>query len=80
MAMLLGTNWTFLDVFWAMLIFFAWVVWILVLFLVLADNFRRHDHSGWAKAGWTLFVIFAPLLGVIVYMITRPQTDEMAFT
>ena len=33
--------------------------------MVLADNFRRSDHSGWAKAGWTLFVIFVPLIGVL---------------
>ena len=43
--------------------------------MVLADNFRRYEHSGWAKAGWTLFVIFLPLLGVLVYMIARPPED-----
>ena len=36
------------------------------LIMVLADNFRPYEHSGWAKAGWTLFVIFLPLLGVLV--------------
>jgi hypothetical protein len=51
------------------------VIWIYLLILVLADNFRRPDHSGWAKAGWTLFVIFLPLLGVLVYMIARPRED-----
>jgi Phospholipase_D-nuclease N-terminal len=59
-----------------MFIFFAWVIWIWLLILVLTDNFRRRDHSGWAKAGWTLFVIFLPLLGVLVYMIVRPPADE----
>jgi hypothetical protein len=28
-----------------------------------------------AKAGWTLFVIFLPLLGVLIYMIARPRED-----
>jgi hypothetical protein len=58
-----------------MFIFFAWVIFIYLLILVLADNFRRTDHSGWAKAGWTLFVIFVPLIGVLVYMIARPSVD-----
>jgi hypothetical protein len=61
---------------WTMFIFFAWVIWIWLLILVLSDNFRRRDHSGWAKAGWTLFVIFLPLLGVLTYMIARPPADE----
>lgn len=74
MSALLAYDWTFLSVFWAMLLFFAWVIWIWLLIMVLWDNFTRHDHSGLAKAGWTLFVIFLPLLGVLVYMITRPAS------
>ena len=73
---MLVADYPLLDVFWTMFIFFAWVIWIYLLILVLADNFRRTDHTGWAKAGWTLFVIFAPLFGVLVYMIARPQTDR----
>jgi hypothetical protein len=68
---------SFLDVMWSMFIFFAWVIWIYLLFLVLADNFRRADHTGWAKAGWTLFVIFLPLVGVLVYMIARPKEEML---
>jgi hypothetical protein len=71
----LGADYPFLDVMWTMFIFFAWVIFIYLLILVLADNFRRHDHSGWAKAGWTLFVIFLPLLGILIYMIARPRED-----
>src|SRR5690242_10841117 len=70
-------DWSFLDVMWSMFIFFAWVIWIYLLFLVLADNFRRSDHSGLSKAGWTLFVIFLPLLGVLVYMIVRPKEEVL---
>jgi hypothetical protein len=71
---MLLASYPFLDIMWTMFIFFAWVIWIWLLAIVLADNFRRTDHSGWAKAGWTLFVIFLPLFGVL-YMITRPQQD-----
>ena len=44
--MILATSYPFLEVFWTMLIFFAFVVWIWILFTVLADIFRRHDTSG----------------------------------
>jgi len=73
--MLVGTSYPFLDIMWTMFIFFAWVIWIWLLILVLSDNFRRRDHSGWAKAGWTLLVIFLPLVGVLIYMITRPPEE-----
>ena len=72
----LASDYPFLDIFWTMCIFFAWVIWIWLLILVLSDNFRRRDHGGFAKAMWTLFVIFTPLLGVLVYMISRPPEDE----
>jgi hypothetical protein len=39
---------------------------------VFIDNFRRSDHSGWAKALWTFFIIFVPVIGVLSYMIARP--------
>ena len=73
--MLLASSYPFLDIMWTMFIFFAWVIWIWLLIMVLADNFRRTDLSGWAKAGWTVFVIFLPLLGVLVYMISRPREE-----
>jgi uncharacterized membrane protein YhaH (DUF805 family) len=75
LALLAKTDYPFLDIMWTMFIFFAWIIWIALLVMVLADNFRREDHSGWAKAGWTLFVIFVPLIGVLTYMIARPKQD-----
>ena len=80
MLAVLASDYPFLDIFWTMMIFFLWVIWIWLLIMVLSDNFRRRDHSGWAKAGWTLFVIFLPLLGVLVYMISRPPEDQSVMT
>ena len=71
--MLVADDYPFLQVFWTILVFFGWVIWITVLMMVLYDNFRRPDHTGWAKAGWTLFVIFLPVIGVLVYIGTRSQ-------
>jgi heme/copper-type cytochrome/quinol oxidase subunit 2 len=72
--MLLG-DYPLLDVFWTILIFFGFVIWVTVLMMVLYDNFKRRDQSGVAKAGWTLFVIFLPVVGVLVYMVVRPRTS-----
>jgi len=66
-----ATAYPFLSVFWTMLIFVMWVIWIWLVVTVLVDVFRRHDLSGWGKAGWTVFVIILPFLGVLVYLIVH---------
>ena len=73
--MFIAADYPFLDVFWTMLVFFAWVSWIMILFRVIGDIFRRHDASGWGKAGWLVFVIVLPFLGVLIYLIANG--DEM---
>ena len=45
-------------------------IWV----FTLADIFARDDLSGWIKALWVLFVIFLPLLGMLIYFIVRPET------
>ncbi len=69
--MILATSYPFLEVFWTMLIFFGFVVWLWILFTVLADIFRRHDISGWAKVLWIVFIVVLPYLGVFVYLIAE---------
>jgi hypothetical protein len=59
------------QVFWSMLWFFMWVIWIYMLVVVFGDIFGDRELSGWGKAGWTLFVIVLPFLGVFVYLIAR---------
>jgi ABC-type multidrug transport system fused ATPase/permease subunit len=68
---LADSSYPLLNVFWSILIFFAWVVWIWVLIMVFFDIFRSRDLSGWAKALWFVFVLFIPLIGVLVYLIAR---------
>jgi hypothetical protein len=60
-----------LDLFWAMLWFFMFFIWLMLLFRIFGDIFRSDDMGGWAKAFWTLFVVVAPFLGVLVYVIAR---------
>ena len=68
-----ATNYPFLEIFWTILIFSAWVVWIWMAVTVLVDIFRRHDLSGWGKAAWTVFVVALPFLGVIVYLLGHSE-------
>jgi hypothetical protein len=54
-----------------MFVFFAWILFFWLLFTVFGDLFRRHDIGGWGKAGWTIFVICLPYLGILVYLIAE---------
>lgn len=64
-------SYPLLDVFWTMLWFFLWIMWIFLLVRVFMDIFRSRDLSGWGKAGWSIFAIILPFLGVFVYLIVR---------
>jgi hypothetical protein len=64
---------TFWDVMWTMIVFFAWIMFITWVIMLMIDNFRRKDHGGGAKAGWALFIIFFPIVGAVVYTIARPN-------
>jgi hypothetical protein len=69
--MIIATSYPFLEVFWTMLIFFAFVVWLWILFTVITDIFRRHDTSGFMKVLWMIFIIVLPYFGVFVYLIVE---------
>jgi hypothetical protein len=69
--LLADSSYPLLNIFWTMFIFFLWVIWIWILIAVFIDIFRSHDLSGGAKALWFVFVLFIPLLGVLVYLIAR---------
>ena len=68
------TNYPLLDIFLSTLYFFIWILWIMLLFWILMDIFRSDDLSGWGKAGWVIFVIILPFLGVFVYLIARGKS------
>jgi hypothetical protein len=68
-TVLAASTYPFLNIFWTILVFFAWVIFIWIAITVLIDLFRRRDISGWAKAAWVVFVIVLPFLGVLAYLI-----------
>ena len=62
--MVLAYDFPLLATFWAMFIFFLWIVWLLLLFRTVMDIFRSDDLGGFAKFVWLLVVVIAPYLGV----------------
>ncbi|MEV4874978.1 SHOCT domain-containing protein [Streptomyces cyaneofuscatus] len=67
-------DYPLLNVFLTMLYLFLWVMWFFLLFKVVTDLFRDHTLNGWAKAGWLIFVILLPYLGVLIYLIVRGRS------
>jgi hypothetical protein len=58
------------SIFWFMILF----AWIGLLFRIFGDLFGDHELSGWGKALWTVFLIFFPWLGALVYLIARGRS------
>ncbi len=69
--MVIAADYPFIDILGTMLVFFGVVVWFWLLIRVFADVFRRDDIGGWAKFFWSVFVIVAPLVGALVYLIAE---------
>ncbi|MFI7502680.1 SHOCT domain-containing protein [Streptomyces sp. NPDC049687] len=67
----LAYDYPLLSAFWTMLIFFLWIMWFVLLFRVVVDIIRDDELSGWGKAGWLLFCVCLPFLGVFVYIVAR---------
>jgi putative oligomerization/nucleic acid binding protein/phospholipase D-like protein len=72
-ALPLADSYPLGGVLWTMLVFFAWIFWIIIAIRIFSDIFRRHDMSGFAKVMWSIFIIIAPFLGVFVYLLAYHQ-------
>jgi Phospholipase_D-nuclease N-terminal len=51
--------------------FFIFVAWFMCLFWIFGDLFRSKDLGAVAKTLWTVFLIFLPFLGMLIYLIVR---------
>jgi hypothetical protein len=69
----IASSYPFLDILWTTLIFFAWVLFIWIAITIFIDIFRRHDISGWAKAGWIILIVILPWIGILIYLIANHQ-------
>jgi predicted PurR-regulated permease PerM len=66
---MLAYDYPLLGVFWTLLMFSLFALVLASVVWAMFDNFRRRDHSGWAKAGWFVFILLFPILGVFVYLV-----------
>ena len=62
---------SFWDVVWFIIISFAFVAYLMVMFSILTDLFRDREESGWMKAAWIVLLIVFPLLTALVYLGVR---------
>ena len=62
---------TFFQFIWLVIVSFAFVAYLIVLFQIVTDLFRDHEQKGWHKAIWIIFLIVFPLLTAVVYLIAR---------
>ncbi|WP_210570337.1 SHOCT domain-containing protein [Streptomyces sp. GESEQ-4] len=67
----LAYDYPLLSAFWTIFVVFLWILWFVLLFRVIVDIFRDDDLSGGVKAGWLVFCIVLPFLGVFVYVVAR---------
>ncbi len=66
-----ASSYPFLNVLWDIFIIFAWILFIWIAIVVFSDLFRRRDISGWGKAGWVVFIVILPWIGVLAYLIVN---------
>jgi hypothetical protein len=67
------------DVFWSVLfVLFVMVPLFMIWAFAVMDLFSRRDLSGLGKVLWLFFIIFLPIIGTLVYFLTREPTDVEA--
>jgi hypothetical protein len=62
---------SFWDIVWFIIITFAFMAYLMVLFHICADLFRDQEESGFMKAVWIVALIFVPFLSALIYLIAR---------
>ncbi len=75
---MLAYDFPLLSLFWTLLMFFGLVLMLFFIIWCFVDNFRRKDHHGAAKFGWTVLILFIPVLGALIYIIARPADALLA--
>jgi Phospholipase_D-nuclease N-terminal len=62
---------SFWDIIWFIIVSFAFIAYLMVMFSIIGDLFRDESASGLAKAVWIVALIVLPFLTSVVYLITR---------
>ncbi|GAA3951835.1 SHOCT domain-containing protein [Gordonia caeni] len=59
------------NVLWYTIVIFAFIAYLIVLFMVLTDLFRDHTLSVWWKVVWIIFLVIFPYLTAFAYIVFR---------
>ena len=62
---------SFWDIIWFIIVTFAFVAYLMVLFQIIGDLFRDHEMSGVVKAVWIIALIVFPFLSAFIYIVAR---------
>ena len=62
---------SFWDIFWFIIISYAFIAYLMLLFSIFGDLFRDRETSGWLKGVWIVALVFLPLLSSLVYLVVR---------
>jgi len=65
------TTHPFLNILWTMFVIFVWLAWFWLLITISIDIFRRRDIGGGHKTLWFILIIFLPLIGSLIYIISQ---------
>ncbi|WP_067650056.1 SHOCT domain-containing protein [Nocardia harenae] len=61
------------EALWLVVVSFAFIAYLLLLFFIIGDLFRNRESSGWVKAIWVVFLFVFPLLTSLVYLIVHSR-------
>lgn len=61
----------FWDIVWFIIIFFAFMAYLMVLFMILSDLMSDDKTSGWVKGIWVVALVLLPLITSLIYLIAR---------
>lgn len=65
-------DWSnFWNVLWYTVVIFAFIAYLIVLYMILVDLFRDHKLAAGWKVVWIVFLIIFPYLTAFVYVIAR---------
>ena len=63
----------FVEFLLAGVFFFFWLMALWIFVSCFMDIFRRDDLGGGMKVVWIFFLFILPLLGSLIYILTRPK-------
>ena len=72
---MLAYDYPLMGIFWTLLMLAMFVAVAFVVVYVLIDCLRS-PLRGVVKAAWVLGIVAFPLVGALVYIITRPEMGE----